>query len=271
MSKFINDAIMEDKGFSSEMSIQQIPIDKIKPDESQVRLNFNEERLKELRDSIVQSGIQNPIHVRLDKGEYIILTGERRYRASKMASLSHIPCIVHEKKLSEKEIKALQLIENLQREDLGVIETAKGFESLASYGMKQREMAKSLGISEGNISKYRMVLKKLPKAWLDKVEECTIKGENLSIKELYNVAKEKNANKKKAIFSKIIKESEEKIQELLEKEKKPEVEEKEVEVFEVDIDKLWEILKKVAKKDKNELIKYIPKNKIKKLLEEYPE
>ena len=107
-----------------EAKIEYIPIKSIKPDKNQVRKSFDNSALQDLSASIQQTGIQNPIHVLADNQGYTIIMGERRYRASKIAKLDTIPCIVHRKTMTPKEIKALQLIENLQREDLTGLETA---------------------------------------------------------------------------------------------------------------------------------------------------
>ena len=204
MSSII-DSLDKQKRFSSnEVAIQNIPLELIQPDPNQVRLSFDEEKLKELADSIKDRGIQNPVHVRtdnVDEGQYIILTGERRYKAAQIAGLDNIPCIVHTEKMSESDIKTLQLIENLQRQDLTAIEISRGFEGLKRNGMDQREIARSLGLSETLVSRGLNILKRLPDDWIAKIEtNCP----NKSINELYNIAKQPNKNKRASMYQKMM-------------------------------------------------------------------
>ena len=104
-----------------------IKIDKIKPDKEQPRKVFDAEKLQELASSIEQHGILQPItveYVEDEKGGYYkIISGERRYQASKMADLKEIPCIIYDN-ISIQDRYARQIIENLQREDLSPIEKA---------------------------------------------------------------------------------------------------------------------------------------------------
>lgn len=259
--------LMSDKKFSTDLYIQQISLEKIKPDANQIRQNIDEERLKELAESIREKGIQNPLHVLhlANQGDsFVIITGERRYRAAAIAGLTHVPCLVHTEQLEEREIRCLQLIENLQREDLGVLDTAKGFQTLLQQGMSQREISKTLGISEGSISRYLCVLK-LPADWLAQLEELAKQGKSISIKEIYTIAKESNANKRKALFQEFLGHEAE------EEEEPP----KEVTTFshrsdqEVDVDRLWEALKRAVRKDKQTLLKYISVKKAAKILADF--
>lgn len=170
----------------SEKKIVDIPLDQIQPDPKQVRTIFDEDKLEELADSIKEHGVINPIHVRKAENKYIIVTGERRYRASKKAKLNTMPCIIYDN-ITEKEIKALMLIENLQREDLSCIETSKGMWALKETGLKQRQIANSLGISEGSVAKYLSIVdtKKIPKDWLETIEK---KYNKASLSDLYKIA-----------------------------------------------------------------------------------
>ena len=93
MSNFVN-SLMDDKKFLSEMVIHQVPIEQIKPDPKQVRQNFDEEKLRELADSIKEKGIQSPIHIRPSgegSDEFVIIMGERRFRASQIVGMTHVP------------------------------------------------------------------------------------------------------------------------------------------------------------------------------------
>ncbi len=123
-----------------EMDIEIIP----NPD--QPRKNFDEEQLNELAISIKRYGVIQPITVVKNGLKYIIIAGERRYRACKIAGLKQIPVIV--KDYTEKECKEIALIENLQRSDLNPIEEATAFRKLIDeYNLSQEELANNLGKS----------------------------------------------------------------------------------------------------------------------------
>ena len=111
--------------------VQKIPLDKIIPNRYQPRKTFNEESLQGLAESIKQHGLTQPVVVVYDAGmdKYELVVGERRFRASQLAGFPEIDCIVHSK-LDDKQMCALALIENIQREDLNPIETALGYKSL---------------------------------------------------------------------------------------------------------------------------------------------
>lgn len=104
--------------------VKEIEIDKIEKDANQPRRNFDEQSLNELASSIREKGVLEPILLRQVNDNYIIIAGERRWRASKIAGKTSIPAIIIEPK-NEKEIREIQIIENLQREDITPIERAK--------------------------------------------------------------------------------------------------------------------------------------------------
>jgi len=125
-------------------NIINIAIDKIKPNKYQPRLVFNEEKLKDLAESIKQKGLIEPIMVvqSVVPGEYELIAGERRLRASKLAGLTEIKAIVN-KAASDKDKLDLALIENLQREDLNPIEEAKAYKLYSDkYKYTQEEISK---------------------------------------------------------------------------------------------------------------------------------
>lgn len=121
-------AIFGNEERTSENSIMKIDINMITPNEEQPRKYFDEDKLKELSDSIALHGIIQPLVVRQKGNEYELLAGERRLRASKMAGLTEVP--VHIIQCSDKDILALSLIENIQRDDLNAIEEAEAFKNL---------------------------------------------------------------------------------------------------------------------------------------------
>lgn len=135
-------------------NIQKISIDKIIPNRYQPRKTFNEDSLRDLAQSIKQHGLTQPVVVVYDAGldKYELVVGERRFRASEIAGFKEIDCIVHSK-LDEKQLCALALIENIQREDLNPIETAQGYKNLMQkFLVSQVELAEYCGKSKAAVS-----------------------------------------------------------------------------------------------------------------------
>ena len=130
----------------------EIALANIKQNPNQPRKNFDVDALEELAESIKVHGVIQPIIVTKTTGEdYIIIAGERRYRAAKIAGLTSIPAIV--KKYTDRQIKEIALIENMQREDLNPIETAKGLKQvMVEYKMTQDELAERIGKSRSAIA-----------------------------------------------------------------------------------------------------------------------
>jgi len=123
-----------------------IPIDSIKPNKYQARKDFNEAKLQELSQSIKKHGLAQPLLVAQSvvPGDYELIAGERRWRASKMAGLKEVPVIV--KEAGDQERFELSLIENIQRENLNPIEEAKAYKRLCEeFGNTQEDLAEALG------------------------------------------------------------------------------------------------------------------------------
>ncbi len=139
--------------------VDTIDINKIEPNHSQPRKNFNEDALHELADSIKQHGIIEPLIVKQgEKGFYRIIAGERRWRAAKIAGMKEIPVVV--KEYSNQEIMEIALIENIQREDLNPIEEAEAFQRLIEeYHLKQDEVAERVSKSRVAITNSLRLLK----------------------------------------------------------------------------------------------------------------
>lgn len=139
--------------------IIEVPTIKIRPNKTQPRRLFEESELRNLAQSISQNGILQPLSVRrLKTGEFELIAGERRLRASVMAGLTKVPCI--EIKCSDKESAVLALLENLQRKDLGMFEEAKGINRLIRrYGLTQEQAAKQLGKKQSTIANKLRLLK----------------------------------------------------------------------------------------------------------------
>lgn len=146
----------------SNQGVQKISIGDILTNEQQPRLYFNEEKIKELSDSIREHGIIQPLTVVRKGNRYELIAGERRLRASRKAGLTKVPVIVREDDLDDQKKLELALIENIQRHDLNVIEEAKAYNKLAEdFNLSQEEIAKRSGKSRSAVAN-RMRLMKLP-------------------------------------------------------------------------------------------------------------
>lgn len=131
--------------------IEKIKIIEIEPNRSQPRRKFDEEAIEELAESIKIYGVIQPIIVTKRDGYYEIVAGERRWRASKKAGLTEMPCIVRND--DERRNREIALIENIQREDLNPIEKAIGIKSLMDdYGLTQQKVADILGKARSSIA-----------------------------------------------------------------------------------------------------------------------
>lgn len=133
--------------------VSTLPLREIEPDPDQPRKNFDEEALAALAQSITENGLLQPVAVRPKKAGpgYIIIAGERRWRAAHMAGLDEVPVIV--KDVTDEQAAALALIENLQREDLDPIEVAEGCRRLIDqYGLTQEQAAQRLGKSRSALT-----------------------------------------------------------------------------------------------------------------------
>ncbi len=132
--------------------ILRLKIRDIEPNPDQPRKVFDPEKLQALADSIAEHGLIQPVLVKkIDNGMHIIIAGERRWRAAKLAGLKEIPCILGE--YSDKEVMELALIENLQREDLNPIEESEGYQKLMdTFNLTQDEVAKRVGKSRSAVA-----------------------------------------------------------------------------------------------------------------------
>ena len=144
---------------SSPVSISEISIDDISTNPYQPRTVFEEEALQALSDSIKQLGLIQPITVRsTEDGKYQIISGERRYRAAKMAGLSHIPAYI--RKADDQGMLEMAIVENIQRENLDAIEVALSFQRLIEEcDLTQEAMADRVGKKRATVSNYLRLLK----------------------------------------------------------------------------------------------------------------
>jgi len=159
-------------------SIFWIEVDKIKPNPQQPRTEFNEDRLRDLADSIRQYGVLQPLVVtrkereREDGGlavEYELIAGERRWRASRLAGLAQVPAMIRNTEDTDKLKLEMAIIENLQREDLNPVDRAMAFSKLSNeFNLKHIDIAKRIGKSREYVSNTIRILG-LPQEVLDAV------------------------------------------------------------------------------------------------------
>ena len=128
-----------------------IPLNKIKSNSDQPRKNFDSDKIVELAESIKHHGIIQPLILKKVADEYIIVAGERRWRASKSLGLKEVPAIIMD--LSDKQVLEISLIENIQRQDLNPIEEAMAYKKLLSdFKLTQEELSKRIGKSRTAIT-----------------------------------------------------------------------------------------------------------------------
>ena len=138
-----------------------LPPRAIRANPAQPRKVFKEEALQDLRDSISQHGILQPLSVRRVGSSYELIAGERRLRAAQMAGLTEIPCIVMT--MDEKESSMAAMVENLQRQDLDFVEEARGISTLMEkWNMSQEQVAKTLGKSQSAVANKLRLLRHSP-------------------------------------------------------------------------------------------------------------
>lgn len=161
------DALLPEADWQS--SVRDIPITEIDINPDQPRKAFDEDALNELAASIREVGLLQPILVQPVKGRYQIIAGERRFRASRIAGLTHLPCI--EKDFSDEERQLATLIENLQREDLNPMEEAAAIRGIMdSLKLTQEEAAQRIGRSRPALANSLRLLT-LPENVADLVRE----------------------------------------------------------------------------------------------------
>ena len=143
----------------SEVKVVKVPIETIFPNPYQPRKNFDDAALEDLSASIAQYGVLQPLLVSpAEDGRYMLIAGERRLRASKMAKLAEVPVIISE--YTSQQIAEIALIENLQREDLHYLEEAEGYEKLMNqFHITQEAMAARVGKKQSTIANKLRLLR----------------------------------------------------------------------------------------------------------------
>lgn len=149
----------------------EIPVGQIEPNPSQPRRRFPADELEELAGSIRQHGVLQPLLVsERSAGRYLLVAGERRWRAARLAGLATVPAVIRER-LGDDHLLELALVENLQRRDLTPLEEARAFEQLrTSLGLSQAEIAERVGIDRSTVANALRLLK-LPAEVQEWVEE----------------------------------------------------------------------------------------------------
>lgn len=169
----------------------------LKPNKSQPRKEFGNEALKSLSESIRENGIIQPICVRKVDSAYEIISGERRYRAAKIAGFSQVPCIVME--VGDEQAAVLALIENIQRKDLSYFEEACAIQKLISvYGLTQEETAEKLGKAQSTIANKLRLLK-----FSDAERRILVTG-NLSERQARAIIRIADENTRRIVIDKVV-------------------------------------------------------------------
>lgn len=185
--------------FVRNRSVGEIHPSEVIPDPNQPRKHFSQEELEQLSADIKQRGQLQPIRVRWSgtHQKWLIIAGERRWRAITKAGLEKITCIFIDREMSESEIRAEQLVENLLREDLNGMEEAQSFRALMEInGWNATELSQNINVSKGKVSKA-LTLLKLP----EELQQRIASGE-ISPSTAYELAKVKDEKQQKQLADK---------------------------------------------------------------------
>lgn len=189
------------RGLVKVKNVAEIPLEKIDRDPDQPREEFAEESLARLAESLKSRGQLQPIRVRWDEGRgvYLLLCGERRWRAARLAGLSTITAVIQDGPIRPDEMLAIQLIENAQREDLRPIEQARAYKRLMDlYGWTATRVGEELAITQGAVSKALKLLE-LPEPIQEQVEQGSLSPDSG-----YELSKLANAEEQLAIASRVV-------------------------------------------------------------------
>jgi ParB family transcriptional regulator, chromosome partitioning protein len=174
------------QGVTKAKDVALIPVGKIDRDPDQPRVEFDDEALARLADSLRIRGQLQPIRVRWDeeRGVYVILVGERRWRAARVAGLENLACVVVERTIDPNELLAIQLVENALREDLKPVEQARAYRRLMdAHGWSSRQVAEELQIGQASVVRA-LALLELPAEIQERVD-----GGKLPASVAYEVSK----------------------------------------------------------------------------------
>lgn len=150
--------IEQNMSANNQREVFDVSVGKIKPNPYQPRKTFDQKALEELSESIKENGLFQPILLRETLVGYEIISGERRYRASKLASLKTIPAIIYD--YTDQQMMEVALVENIQREDLSIVEEARSYQSLIdNLGYTQEQLANKVGKSRSHVANIIRLLK----------------------------------------------------------------------------------------------------------------
>ena len=181
-------------------NINEIPVDSIEANPFQPRTHFDQEALKELCESIKVHGIIQPITVRkLSEGKYQLISGERRWQASKLADLKVVPAYV--RTANDEQMLEMGLIENIQREDLNAMEVALSYQRLISeFNLKQEQLGEKVGKNRTTVNNYLRLLKLPPDI------QAALRDDEISMGHARALINIENTEDQLSIFRKIEKE-----------------------------------------------------------------
>jgi ParB family chromosome partitioning protein len=187
---------------SGSLSMNEIELDKIEANPNQPRSMFNEELLEELSESIKQLGLIQPITLRkIGEDKYQIISGERRFRASKMAGLQTIPAYIKEVEDSAS-VEMMALIENIQREDLNAIEIALSFQKLIDeFQLTQDQLSEKVGKKRATISNYLRLLR------LPAIVQMALKNKGLDMGHARALLSIEDAETQLSVYDQIVREA----------------------------------------------------------------
>ena len=190
----------EEKPLTPEVGIYEIPLDQIQVNPYQPRTYFDKDALQELSESIIVQGIIQPITVRkLSEGEYQLISGERRFQASKLAGLEQIPAYV--RTANDQQMLEMALIENIQRENLNALEIAHSYQRLlAECNLKQEQLGERVGKNRTTVNNYLRLLKLPPDI------QAGIRDQKISMGHARALVNIEDIDKQLAIFRRTVEE-----------------------------------------------------------------
>jgi ParB family chromosome partitioning protein len=190
----------EETPVTPSVGIYEIPLDQIQVNPYQPRTYFDKEALQELSESIIVQGIIQPITVRkLSEGEYQLISGERRFQASKLAGLEQVPAYV--RTANDQQMLEMALIENIQRENLNALEIAHSYQRLlAECDLKQEQLGERVGKNRTTVNNYLRLLKLPPDI------QAGIRDQKISMGHARALVNIEDIDKQLAIFRRTVEE-----------------------------------------------------------------
>ncbi|HOA79804.1 MAG TPA: ParB/RepB/Spo0J family partition protein [Defluviitaleaceae bacterium] len=255
---------------TDENQVKVVSINDIEPNKEQPRKLFDEDKLEELSTSIKEHGIIQPLIVKKEEDYYVIVAGERRWRAARMAGLKEIPVLIQD--YTTKEVMEISLVENIQREDLNAIEEAKAYEALINnFSLTQEELAARVGKSRSAIANTLRLLQLDESIQELIIQQQITEGHGRAILRLPDKKSQLELVEKIIKNSMSVRETEKKVNEILDKPQKKKVKNKKEVIYREIEEKIKNILgtkvqiTKGKKKGKIE-IEYYNENDLERIL-----